>query len=151
MKANTILFGEVDVNPETVLTFPRGLPGFENCTRYQLLHEEIDGPVVFYMQSLDDPAITFSVVDPANFGFNYEFALSDEESALLQADEPNELAVVLMVYKPLGADGQKIDLKGGVTANINGPLVLNLGKKLGLQKVLVGPQCDITLRESRGV
>jgi len=151
MKANTIRFGELDINPETVLTFPRGLPGFENCTSYHLLHEEKDGPVVFYMQSLDDPAVTFSVVDPAQFGFNYELSLSDEEAALLQADEPNDLAVVLMVYKPQGADGQKIELTGSVSANINGPLVLNLGKKLGLQKVLVGPQYDITLRESRGV
>jgi len=150
MKANTTRFGELDINPETILTFPRGLPGFENCTRYQLLHEENDGPVVFFMQSLDDPAVTFSVVDPAQFGFNYELSLSDEEAALLQADEPNDLAVVLMVYKPLGTDGQKIALTGGVSANINGPLVLNPGKKLGLQKVLVGPQYDITLRESRG-
>lgn len=146
MKANTTRFGELEINPETILTFPHGLPGFENCTRYQLLHEEKDGPVVFYMQSLDDPAVTFSVVDPAQFGFNYELSLLDEEVALLQADEPNDLAVVLMVYKPQSADGQKIELTGGVSANINGPLVLNLGKKLGLQKVLLGPKYDITLR-----
>lgn len=146
MKANTTRFGELDINPETILTFPQGLPGFENCTRYQLLHEGKEGPVVFYMQSLDDPAVAFSIVDPALFGFNYELSLSDEETALLQAEEPNDLAVVLMVYKPQGTDGQKAELAGGVSANINGPLVLNLGKKLGLQKVLLGPQYDITLR-----
>jgi len=150
MKANTTRFGELEINPETILTFPHGLPGLENCTRYLLLHEDKEGPVVFYMQSLDDPAVTFSIVDPALFGFNYEFTLSDEEEKLLQADNSNELAVVLMVYKPQGADGQKIEFTGGIGANINGPLVLNLGKKLGFQKVLVGPQFDITLRESRG-
>jgi len=75
------------------------------------LHEDKKGPVVFYMQSLDDPAITFSIVDPALFGFNYEFTLSDEEEELLQADEPNDLAVVLMVYKPLGVDGKELCCK----------------------------------------
>lgn len=147
MKANTILFGELDVNPETILTFPRGLPGLENCTRYQLLREDKEGPVVYYLQSLDDPAVAFSIVDPALFGFNYEFTLSDEDEALLQAGNSNELTVVLMVYKPLEITERKIEIKDGISANINGPLVLNLEKKLGLQKVLVRPKCDITLRE----
>lgn len=141
MKIDSARFGELEVNPETILTFPNGLSGFENCTRYQLLHEvDKEGPVVFYMQSLDDPAVTFSIVDPTLFGFNYELTLSDEDVALLQAESPNELAVVLIVYKPQGGESD-------VAANINGPLVLNPGKKLGLQKVMLGPQCNITLRD----
>lgn len=149
MKINTTRFGELEVNQETILTFPRGLPGFENCNRFQLLHEDKEGPVVFYMQSLDDPAVSFSIVDPALFGFNYQLTLSDQEVELLQADNSSELAVVLMVYKALGAGGEETMLQGGVTANINGPLVLNPAKKLGLQKVLLGPKCDITVRESK--
>lgn len=150
MKIDTTRFGELEVNPEAILTFPRGLPGFESSNRYQLLHEDKEGPVVFFLQSVDDPAVAFSIVDPAMFGFNYELVLSDEEAALLQADTPDHLAVALMVYKPLAAEGGKALFQGGVTANINGPLVLNLDKKLGLQKVLLGPQYDITLRESGG-
>jgi flagellar assembly factor FliW len=150
MKIDTTRFGELEINPDTILTFPRGLPGFEGCDRYQLLHEDKAGPVVFYLQSLDDPAVAFSIVDPALFGFNYELTLSDDEAALLQAGNPAELAVVLMVYKPYGAADDRAVFQGGVSANINGPLVLNLGRKLGLQKVLVGPQYDITLRDSAG-
>lgn len=147
MKANTTLFGEMDVNPETIITFPRGLPGLENCTKFQLVYEEHqDHPVVFYMQSLDNPAVAFSVVDPATFGLNYEFVMSDEETALVQSDEGSVMAVVLIVYKPMEVDGQKVEIKENISANVNGPLVLNLSKKLGMQKVLVGPQVGITLR-----
>lgn len=142
MKIDTTRFGELEVNPQAILTFPRGLSGFENCTRFQLLHEDTPGPVVFYLQSVDDAAISFSIVDPALFGLNYELTLSDEEVALLQADDANEVGVVLIVYKQQTGAGQE-----GVAANINGPLVINLGKKLGLQKVLVGPKYDVTLRE----
>lgn len=152
MKINTTGFGELEINPDTILTFPNGLTGFEGCKRFQLLHEENKpGPVVFYLQSLDDPAVAFSIVDPALFGLNYEFTLSDDETTLLQADGTAELAVLLMIYKPFEAsdDGRAV-FQGGVSANINGPLVLNLDKKLGLQKVLVGPKCDITLRDSGG-
>lgn len=148
MKIDTARFGELDVNPETILTFPKGLAGFAECTRFQLLYEEGgEGPVVFILQSLDDPALTLSVVDPTLFGFNYEITLSDEEVALLQVGDPSEVAVLLIVYKPQGGGASSPVLAGGVAANINGPLVLNPGKKLGLQKVLLGPQCDITLRE----
>lgn len=150
MKIDTTRFGEMEINPESILTFPLGLPGFEGCDRYQLLHEDKAGPVVFYLQSLDDPAVAFSIVDPALFGFNYEITLSDEEAALLQAGSPAELALVLMVYKPLGNTDEKGAFQGGISANINGPLVLNLEKKLGMQKVLVGPKYDITLRDSGG-
>lgn len=149
MKISTARFGELDIDPAATLTFPRGLPGFEHCTRFQLLHEGTDGPVVFYLQSLDDDAVSFSIVDPALFGFNYELALSDEEVALLQAQSSAELAVVLMVYRPDDAAEGAARFRGGVNANINGPLVLNPGKRLGLQKVLVGPQYDLTLRERR--
>ncbi|MBZ0105268.1 MAG: flagellar assembly protein FliW [Sulfuricella denitrificans] len=147
MKINTTGFGEVEFNPDTLLTFPHGLTGFENCKRFQLLHEEKPGPVVFYLQSMDDPAVAFSIVDPALFGLNYEFTLSDEEVSLLQG-EGAELAVLLMIYKPFDSADGKAVFQGGVSANINGPLVLNLDKKLGLQKVLVGPKYDITLRDS---
>ncbi len=150
MKIDTRNFGELEINPDAILTFPRGLPGLEGCARFQLLHEDKEGPVVYYLQSLDDPAVAFSIVDPALYGFNYELTLSDEETELLQSESPAELAVMLMVYKPLGTDGEKAVFPGGVSANINGPLVLNLGKKLGLQKVLVGPKYDITLRDSGG-
>lgn len=148
MKIDTTRFGELEINPDAILTFPQGLIGFEGCKRYQLLHEDKAGPVVFYLQSLDDPAVAFSIVDPALFGFNYELTLSDEEVVLLQAGGPADLAVVLMVYKPAGNMQEKALLMGGISANINGPLVLNLNKKLGLQKVLVGTHYDITLRDT---
>lgn len=148
MKITTPGFGEMEIKPESILTFPRGLPGFEHCTRYQLVHEDKEGPVVFYLQSLDEPEVAFSIVDPALFGLNYHFTLSDEEVDLLQAQGPDELAVALVVYKPVGAEGPNTSLPGNVSANINGPLVLNLGKKLGLQKVMVGPRYDITLRDA---
>lgn len=150
MKIDTTRFGELEVNPDAILTFPRGLPGFDGCYRYQLLHEDKAGPVVFYLQSLDDPTVAFSIVDPALFGFNYELTLSDEEVVLLQAESSADLAVVLMVYKPAGNMQEKALFMGGISANINGPLVLNLNKKLGLQKVLVGAQYDITLRDAAG-
>ncbi len=74
MKIESPLFGEVNINPETVITFPKGLTGFENCTRYQFLHEaaageKAGGAVVHYLQSLD------SVFDPMPILINPDLIL----------------------------------------------------------------------------
>lgn len=149
MKIESPLFGEVNINPETVITFPDGLAGFEHCTRYQFLHEaaakeKTGGAVVHYLQSLDDPAVCFSLVDPASYGLNYEFTLTDEEENLLQSSgADSNLAVMLMVYKPRTGEAAA----PGVSANINGPLVINADRRIGFQKIIRSPRYDVTLRE----
>jgi len=45
-------FGTIDYNPESVITFPKGiiqLEGFEHCTRYVLFHEEASSGVFHYL------------------------------------------------------------------------------------------------------
>lgn len=142
MKINSTVFGTQEVDPESILTFPKGMPGFENCTRYKLFHEDKDQPVVHFLQSLDQPDVSFSLVDPTLFGLNYEFVLSDEEEQLLQMEKAEEIAVFLITYK----QQPDADAKANINANINGPIVLNTRTRLGMQKVLVGLQADVTLK-----
>lgn len=142
MKINSTVFGTQEVDPESILTFPKGMPGFENCTRYKLFHEDKDQPVVHFLQSLDQPDVSFSLIDPALFGLNYEFVLSDEEEKLLQMERAEEIAVFLITYK----QQPDADAKANINANINGPIVLNTRTRLGMQKVLVGLQADVTLK-----
>jgi flagellar assembly factor FliW len=94
------------------------------------------------MQAIDDPDIAFSVVDPAVFGLYYEFDLTDEETALLQAESDDDITVMLIVYRQ-HADAATTD---NVRANINGPVILNARTRLGFQKVLVQLKANITLK-----
>lgn len=142
MKFHSTQFGTQEIDPESILTFPNGMPGFENCTRYKLFHEDKEQPVVHWLQSIDDPNVAFSVVDPAVFGLNYEFVLSDEEERLLKMESVDDIAVFLIAYK----QQPDADSKANINANINGPIVLNTRTRIGMQKVLVGLQADITLK-----
>lgn len=142
MKIHSTRFGTQEINPDDVLTFPLGILGFENCTRYKLFHEDKEQPVVHWLQSIDDPDVAFSVVDPARFGLNYEIALTDEEVAMLKAENESDIAVMLIAYKPQ-AD---VVFGANVSANINGPIIINTRDRLGLQKTLVGLKADITLK-----
>lgn len=84
MKIESPMLGAVEVSDDKLIEFPAGLPGFEHCRRFALVHEEGGGSTVFQLQSADDPEVSFSVTGPEQFGITYEFALSDEEVATLQ-------------------------------------------------------------------
>lgn len=130
MKIDIAKFGlkDVPVNPDTVFSFPRGLVGFEDARRFTLFHEE-DRPTVFWLQSLDDPQLAFSVVPPEAIDIEYEMELSEEDCALIELRDPAEAAVVVILYREAADEGR-------VAASTRSPLVLNLRARLGMQKVL---------------
>ena len=137
MKVNSTFLGEQEIDPDTIITFPQGIPGFEQNRRYKLFNEE-EKPSIFWLQSLDDPAITFSAALPETFGFAYEISLSDEEVALLETEEPDQVMVLLLLSRPNDekSEDDAALAKSGIRANLNGPLLLNVDKRLALQKVL---------------
>lgn len=146
MKFHSTQFGMQEVDPESILTFPKGMPGFEGSTRYKLFHDDQEQQVVVHwLQSIDEPDVTFALVDPAVFGLNYEFSLTDEEEQLLKMESVDDIAVLLIAYKPQ----PDADSKANINANINGPIVLNTRARLGMQKVLVGLEADVTLKSKK--
>lgn len=134
MKAETYLFGSVEVSPENVIEFPQGLVAFENLKRYLLIHEVLGGesPESFTLQSLDDPHVAFQIVDPTVLGFEYELALNDAETSLLKIGQngtEKDVAVMLILFRQ---GEQNTALNAGMRA----PLIINTKARLGLQKVI---------------
>ena len=140
MQVKTYLFGEVQVAPEQVITFPDGLTGFEHAKRYMLIHEENDGsPISFTLQSLDDGAVAFQIIDPAAIGFSYELMLTDEDSAKLQSPKSEDLAVMILVYKRDDEGNQ------AVGAGIRSPIIINTKARIAIQKIIERPRPNITI------
>ncbi|MFA5531959.1 MAG: flagellar assembly protein FliW, partial [Thiohalomonadaceae bacterium] len=67
MQITTRFFGRQEISEEQIITFPRGLAGFEQCKRFKLFHEE-GKPSVFWLQSVDAADVTFSVAGPELLG-----------------------------------------------------------------------------------
>lgn len=138
MKIESSRFGTLEVAPERIIEFPRGLVGMANCKRFSLFHREPGTPGYFILQSLDDPAIALHIADPARYGLSYELVLSDDDAADLALAEVErrvaecaaQLAVVVILNKE--TPGQPVQV------NLNGPLILNLDTRRGLQQVVVG-------------
>jgi reactive intermediate/imine deaminase len=128
MKIDSLRFGTLEVSPENVIEFPSGLPGFENLHRYSLFYPEgqRDPATFLIMQSLDDPAVSFDVANPARFGYEYQFVLSDEQCELIGLTSPADAVVGVMLVK---------DVASGLptSAGLYAPLVINSRTRRGVQ------------------
>lgn len=149
---STSRFGVITYNPETVITFPSGLiklEGYEHCTSYHLFHDESGNRVLHYLQSLDDPELSFTLVDPSLLNVDYDLALSDEESAALNVDEGDEVTILLMVYRALNvSESDEVTSSDQIKAQTQSPLILNINKRLGIQKVGLRGRLVFTNRPS---
>lgn len=137
-------FGELDVDPSQLITFPRGIPGFEASTTWKLLHE-IDeqgnwvSGVVMHLQSIADGQVSLPLTDPTLFGFNYNLVLTDNEVAELKLEDPNDVLVLMILYsKDNALQNEHKATPENVCANISAPILINTKSRIGMQKMLVG-------------
>ena len=139
MKITSPIVGEMEVSADRVIDFPSGLPGFENCRQFTLVHTaDHDAPRLFLLQCLDDPQVAFTVTTPDILGLNYEFTLGDDEVAALQLGSADDASVLLIVSRGEGASP--------VRANVMAPLVLNTATRRGLQKIIGKVDASVTLK-----
>lgn len=145
MKIESSALGTQTSDPERQIVFPNGLPGFESCKTYQLFHES-EGDLVGYLQAVDDPDVTFSVVPPESINIFFEFTLSDEEQALLELKDPEEVMLLLIAYRGRQEEVGEKAAGPKVNASFMAPLVINYKSRLGLQKILQNTERRITIR-----
>ncbi len=130
MSMQSTVTQQPSIQSEKVFTFPKGIPGFEEYTTFKIFHKD-DGKVsAYWLESCESPVVTFTLVDPTFYDLNYDLFLDDFEQEIIKADDPHNIGVFLMLKKK----EEKLDEQ--LSANIGGPLVINVQERLGLQKVL---------------
>jgi flagellar assembly factor FliW len=119
--------GLLEVADDKVLTFPEGLLGFPADTRFVMV--EIEGEDAYrWLQSADDPSLSFLTVIPWPFFPDYEPVVDDHtqnELGLKGAEEAVVLCIVTVRQD-----------EPAVTANLLGPLIINATSGVGRQIVL---------------
>ncbi len=142
MSMRSTVTGQPRIDNEKIFTFPQGIPGFEEYTTFKIFHKDDDAVTAYWLQSCESPAVTFTLIDPTEYDLNYDLYLSDSEQETLQATDPMDIGIFLMLIKP-GNDSQLQQTQLG--ANISGPLVLNVPQQLGLQKVLGKAKLNVNI------
>lgn len=123
---DSALLGVLEIRADTVLTFPAGLPGFIALRDFALVETQRDELV--WLQSVDDPALTFLLADPFALVPGFEIELPAPDVAALAGAGVADALLVLVV----------VQLEGGapVSANLQSPVVIDRAGRRGRQVVL---------------
>jgi flagellar assembly factor FliW len=122
----TKAFGLIEIDERQRITFPQGLFGFEIYKEYALLDAEQEP--FFWLQSIDAEHIAFVLINPFLFRSDYEMNIENEELLPIGITDPGKAVIFSIVTIP--ADSSPM------TANLQGPLVINRENRLGLQAIL---------------
>ncbi len=125
MNVQTSRFGQVEIAEDRVVTFPKGLLGFQEQKRYCLLRPN-DDACFFWLQCVEDPELAFVVTDPVLFVPDYSVPIRAEQSEELRLRSLEDAQVLVIVNK----------VDGTLTGNLQGPLVINSSERIGEQLVL---------------
>lgn len=118
--------GTLEVNPEEIIQFPNGLPGFIDEKQFVLIPCETKS--FAFLQSISEPNLTFLVVDPFSFFSDYEFVLDDQVVTVLGLSEQSPPQILNIVTVPEKAED--------MTANLLAPIIYNPEKRLAQQIIL---------------
>lgn len=118
--------GKINISEDRLLTISEGLFGFENYTQYALVDSDYDP--FLWLQSCQDPNLAFLIVDPFLISSNYETDIDDETLLKINIKKPEDIIIMTIVTVP--HDG------GPITANFQGPLVINKNTKECMQVIL---------------
>ena len=116
MKTDSKYFGAVEYETGDILSFPRGLFGFEEERSFLLLPFAGNG-TLFCLQSLTTPSLAFVMMDPFSLNPDYDPIPQPEELEELGADRCEDLAyyVMCVVKEPVSES----------TVNLRCPVVIN--------------------------
>jgi flagellar assembly factor FliW len=130
VKVATKAYGLIDVDERQKIVFPHGLFGFEALQDYLLLDTERQP--FYWLQSMDAEHIAFVLVSPFLFRPDYELNVSNEELAEIGIHSPEKALILSIVTIPPD--------EGPMTANLQGPLIINRDNRMGKQAVLSDPR-----------
>lgn len=124
IKVSTTRFGELEVPAVSVIEVVGGIIGFPQFSRYVLLEYN---PPFSWLQSIENPSLAFVVVNAAEFGDSYSFALpvGDRDIDLGETDEVAIVNLVSVRPDPTLT-----------TVNLKAPVVVNLKNRRGRQLIL---------------
>lgn len=131
-------FGSFEVDPARSLRFDQALLGFPGSSTYVVV--EVDDTPYVWLQSADEPDVAFLATSPFLFFPSYDVEVPDAEQIALDLEDPSQVEVLtLLTVHRAGEEATTI------TANLLGPIVINIETRRARQLVL--EKTDYSTRE----
>ncbi len=136
MQILTKVFGEIVIDDDKIIHFPKGIIGFPELTEFTLVHDEEKGTEsIHWLQSLQEPAFAMPVMDPLIVCPDYNPEADDELLGVIGEIVPEELLVLVTVTVPKDLTRMSVNLKG--------PIVINAAEKKAVQIIVEGDEYQV--------
>jgi len=127
MVFNSKVHGLIEYEEKDILTFNKGILGFEDLRKFILIDLKEYEPFKLF-HSLEDDELGIVVTSPYEFFEEYQVKLSNDVTEHLGIKKPEDAIIVTTVT--LNSDPKKI------TTNLQGPIIINSVNNLGEQIVV---------------
>ena len=129
MKANTRLFGEIDIADEKIITLESGMIGFPELQKFTLIYDaEKNDSLIRWFQSMDDPQVAFPVIEPSRLFPSYSPTV--DNSMLESLGEMKDESVYLLNTITVPKDIEKM------AVNLKAPIIINTDTRKGCQLIV---------------
>ena len=137
MRVNTRLFGEIEIADEKIITFPNGIIGFADMTKFTLIFDEEQGSSagIRWLQSLDEPGFAMPVMDPLVVKADYNPEVDDELLKRIGSVNMDNILVLVTVTVP--SDLTKMSV------NLQGPIIINVQERKACQVIVDAQDCPV--------
>ena len=125
MNIVTTRFGLVQVPDSEIIRIPEGLVGFRSFTQYVHLPDPVVAGLS-WLQSVTAPELAFGLIPHPLAVSDYRIELRPGDRAALELEDERSALIYVILNRG----------EGGLTVNLQGPLVFNPVRRLGRQLVL---------------
>ncbi|MDO5381208.1 MAG: flagellar assembly protein FliW [Eubacteriales bacterium] len=130
MKVETKWFGTIEVGDEKILTFDKGIIGFEDWKKYTLIFDVEKGEEasIIWLQAIDEPTLALPIMKPEYIVKDYDPIVEDE---IINSLGENIKEANLLVFCALTVPEDLTKM----TINLKAPIVINADTLKGVQLI----------------
>lgn len=137
MLVQSLRLGEINVPDDKLIVMERPVLGFENFKKFCLVEVEEFKPLL-WLQSVEESALAFLVVNPKIFVSEYVIEINSKEIAELNIQDVNDVETYVIVTLAENPED--------MTVNLQGPILINTENNRGKQLVLVNSDYEVKYR-----
>lgn len=127
MEIVTSRFGKVQISESDMIHFKDGLLGFSHLNKFVFLDDPKDD-IFAWLQSCEDPAVAFPLLEPELFGASSEFKITPKDLFQIGLEDSSKCLFYSIITIP--------EDPTQMTANLKAPIVVNKDERLARQCVL---------------
>lgn len=125
-------YGKLDVSPESIFHFPKGLVGMAKARKFGRI--ALENTPFFILHALEDD-LSFVLIPAAQVTKDYQFEIDEDTIELLGISKPEDIEVWLIVNI----------IEDQLFVNLKAPVLLISRSKMGCQYVILNQ--DLPIRQ----